>query len=549
MNKPNYILKSGIKLKQFTIVQFLKSGGFGNTYLATTPNGTHVVIKEYYPKGICNRASDGLYVVINNDDNKKNYESQKQKLIKEAQRLKSLSHTNIVRVSDWFEANGTAYYVMDYIKGVSLKDLINQQGKPFSEKDALDYLNQILSAVEYIHSKGILHLDIKPSNIMIDDKNTPILIDFGASKIFDTTSENFSIFTTSSIMAYTQGYAPIEQVLGEKKRIGTHSDIYALGATLYFMLTGTTPPSPSTINDEGLKYNEKIPPIIFDTIVNAMQPKAKDRIQSIEIFRAMLYGDTLPHKPILPPSPPPHYPAAKEHNSNNDEKTPKPISNRSFLYIAIAVTFVVLLIITLISIRKNENSDYSEARRQDSINQAYTEQLRIDSINKVHAEQIKQARIDSINQIKQDSAGCVRFAARHLTNRIEGGIEWDSPQDLDTRLAQLLASYSTDMSEAENPYDGPLRGSGIWHIGHESYSPNLKLQSYKTYEHNGYNIYHLKFKLYYGKELVSFGLGGESIKEVKVIKEDGSFKIYDIKTDDASLSDSQWVRETLSLYY
>ena len=171
-----YLAQGVVLNKRYTITKYLASGGFGHTYLATNTMGMQVVIKEFYISGVCSRDKDSRSVIVSVDDNKELYIKQKSKFIREAQRIYSLSHPNIVKVMDAFEENDTAYYVMDYIDGQSLA----QMQKPIREDVVIHYLRQILSALEYVHNVDLLHLDIKPSNIMIDSHGNAILIDFGA---------------------------------------------------------------------------------------------------------------------------------------------------------------------------------------------------------------------------------------------------------------------------------------------------------------------------------------------------------------------------------
>ena len=302
-------LASGVVLdNKYTIVRHLASGGFGNTYLATDRMGKHVVVKEFYLSGVCTRGSDSRSVSITVEENKAIYKAQKDKFIKEARRINQLSgHPHIVKVSDFFEENETAYYVMDYIKGSSLA----QVDKPLAEPLVMHYLNQILSALEYVHLQGILHLDIKPNNIMIDNHGNAILIDFGASKQYDADSATHSILTTTTGVAYTPGYAPFEQMSNHSKNLGTHSDIYSLGATLYNLLTGLRPPLPSDILENGIPHLELVSPRMRVLLTKAMSVSVGDRIKTVAELKALLPnsdattisdGDDTCQDTLLPPT-------------------------------------------------------------------------------------------------------------------------------------------------------------------------------------------------------------------------------------------------------
>ena len=192
MNTEN-MLPVGTMLRgdTYEIKQQLSSGGFGNTYLVQNVrfNETYAM-KEFFMRGINLREGDTVTVSV--PDNKATFESQKEKLKKEALRLRKLHNAHIVQVHDLFEERGTVYYVMDYIDGESLGSRLQRTGKPLAEAEAMDVLRQMLEALELVHSQHpqLLHLDIKPANIMVDRSGCAYLIDFGASKQIATDDNN-----------------------------------------------------------------------------------------------------------------------------------------------------------------------------------------------------------------------------------------------------------------------------------------------------------------------------------------------------------------------
>ena len=276
---PGTLLKGGT----YRIERFINSGGYGCTYEAVhTSLDDKFAIKEFFVKDFCNREEDTFRVTVGTHSKKALVDKLKGKFIEEAKSIRKLHHNGIVRVSDVFEENGTAYYVMDYIEGRSLKEIVEAKGK-LSETEALRYIRQVSDTLKYVHSKNMLHLDIKPGNIMIDEYDNAILIDFGASKQYDEESgEN-----TSTLLGKTPGYAPPEQMSNMVMKFTPATDIYALGATMYKMLTGITPPE-SNLRSSGEVELEALPPyvdkVISDAIYKSLSLNKQIRPQSIAEF-------------------------------------------------------------------------------------------------------------------------------------------------------------------------------------------------------------------------------------------------------------------------
>ena len=224
---------------KYRIVRFISSGGFGCTYEAFhVMLEKRVAIKEFFVKDFCNRDENTAYVTVGTQSKKGLVTKLRKKFVDEAKALCRLSHPGIVQVSDVFEENGTAYFVMDYVDDQSLSEMVNKNGR-LPEALAKRYMLQVCDALGYVHSNNRLHLDIKPANIMVNQHGNAVLIDFGASKQYDEESgEN-----TSTLMGKTPGYAPPEQMGNEVMRFLPATDIYALGATFCKLVTGITPPS------------------------------------------------------------------------------------------------------------------------------------------------------------------------------------------------------------------------------------------------------------------------------------------------------------------
>ena len=281
------ILKEGTSLQEgkYRIIRVLGQGGFGITYEAEQPLLRRIVaIKEFFMKNCCERNSTTSQVTIGSGNQKELFEKFRGKFIREAQVIARMEHPHIVRVTDVFEENGTAYYVMENLTGGSLADKVKKEG-PLSEAEAEKYILQIADALAYIHSLNTVHLDIKPSNILLNSKGVAVLIDFGISKHYDDTGEQ----TSSTPVGISKGYAPLEQGRdGDVNQFGPSTDVYALGATFFYLVTGVAPPEASVVNEEGLPKPLGVSFRIWRAIEMAMRPRRKERPQSIAEFLKLL---------------------------------------------------------------------------------------------------------------------------------------------------------------------------------------------------------------------------------------------------------------------
>lgn len=286
----------------YQIKGVLGHGAFGITYLASIclkgelgilNSNVSVAIKEFFLQDVSARSSSGD--IYEPSPNSIAYKYGK-KFKKEALNLARLNHQNIVKVLESFEENNTYYYVMEYIEGSSLDAYILEKGG-LPEKEALQYVEEIGKALQYMHSQKMLHLDLKPKNIMRRTDNTLFLIDFGLSKQIDKNGEPES---STTIGLGTPGYAPLEQGSQEYGKILAPTlDIYALGATLFKMLTGKTPPKASEILNEGFAEEElrqkHISAQTISAIKKAMAPMRIKRPQTVNEFVALTHSTTNSH--------------------------------------------------------------------------------------------------------------------------------------------------------------------------------------------------------------------------------------------------------------
>lgn len=273
--------------RRYAIQKTLGQGGFGITYLAyDNVNRKQVAIKEFFMKELCNRNGKTHHMSVPSTGSKKLVDKFRAKFLKEANTIANLSHPNIIKIYDIFEENATAYYAMEYISGGSLVDLLEKEPeKRFCETDALHYLRQVAGALNYIHMLGINHLDIKPDNIL-NDNGRAVLIDFGVAKRYDNDGHQ----TSTTPVGLSHGYAPLEQYKsGGVAEFSPATDIYSLGATLYKLITGQTPPDANDVLEKGLPdIEDMMSTQCADAIKKSMRSKRAYRQQSIDEFLNML---------------------------------------------------------------------------------------------------------------------------------------------------------------------------------------------------------------------------------------------------------------------
>ena len=271
---------------QYVIEKVLGEGGFGITYYAKDhKSGGGVAIKEYFPDSMATRTQSA--VVPYTGDRGDNYEYGKECFLQEAETLAQfIGNENIVRIYSFFEENGTAYYVMDYVEGMSLDAYITNKGGKLSFEETLRILAPVIEALSLVHSRGIIHRDVTPDNIFITNEGTTKLLDFGAARY------SLGDKSQSLDVILKHGFAPKEQYVRRGKQ-GPFTDVYALGATFYFALTGKRPPD----SIERMDVDELIPPSSLgidlpkeaeQALLMALSVQPADRFQSMQAFRSAL---------------------------------------------------------------------------------------------------------------------------------------------------------------------------------------------------------------------------------------------------------------------
>ena len=280
-------LPKGYALHEYQIEQTLGIGGFGLTYLATDSNlNLKVAIKEYLPGDLAQRGDDQS-VRPKAESAQESFKWGLSRFLDESRTLASFRHPNIVRVLRFFEANHTAYMVMEFVSGEPLGEWIRSR-RPLAQSAVLAIAGPLLDGLELVHRTGYLHRDIKPSNIFIRDDGAPVLLDFGSARSSTSGAELTAIVTP--------GYAPIEQYHAQGQQ-GPWSDLYAFGGVLYWMITGKRPVEavarvrqdmlpPATQAGDRTRFSDEL----LAAVDWALTPHEESRPQSVSDFRAALPG-------------------------------------------------------------------------------------------------------------------------------------------------------------------------------------------------------------------------------------------------------------------
>ena len=291
MEENLYCLRKGTRLiGRYTVEGVLGQGGFGITYLGMDElHKKKVAIKEFFPQGIVTRNieyEDTVTVTLVGE--KENYDKGKERFLKEAQTMAMFSKDKgIVKALDFFEINNTAYIVMEYLEGVTLKQYL-RENKRIDAEDLVELLVPLIESLDEIHSQGLIHRDISPDNIMVLPDGRIKLMDFGAARDYTEFGEK------SLSIVLKPGYAPPEQYQTHGVQ-GPWTDIYALCATMYKCITGENPPDAiDRLVDDHLKkisaFGITVSPQIEEAIIKGMSVAAKDRYQNVGDFCEDLYG-------------------------------------------------------------------------------------------------------------------------------------------------------------------------------------------------------------------------------------------------------------------
>ncbi len=268
---------------RYVIGKVLGKGGFSITYIAYDSKLDRVVaIKEFFPDMIVSRNSGESQVRINSPDNVDMFKISVQRFYEEAKMISELRHPNIVNVYNLYYENGTAFYTMEYLDGCDLRYYIAQNNGTISEDALMPIVACVAEALETVHTKGLLHRDVAPDNIFITKDGQVKLIDFGAARsTLANGGEGFSV-------VLKQGFAPVEQYQRHGNQ-GPWTDIYALGATMYYCLSGKMPlPVTERLNNPQISVTGSVP--LYHVIDKMMQINPNDRYRSVSDFKKALFN-------------------------------------------------------------------------------------------------------------------------------------------------------------------------------------------------------------------------------------------------------------------
>lgn len=330
----------------YRIIRMLGQGGFGITYLAhDIALDRKVAIKEFFPQTLCDRNEWTSQVVVNTQNSVVLFHKLKNKFIKEARNIARFDNPNIIKIHTAFEENDTAYYVMDFIEGESLSSIVARNGG-LPANQALGYITEVGNALEYVHHHRINHLDVKPANIMLRrSDNRAILIDFGLSKQYDSDGKQ----TSTTITGVSHGYAPMEQYYtGGLQEFSPGTDLYALAATLYYILSGVEPLPAMRLLNEELTFPSSIPQKLIGPIRKAMSGAMRDRHESVRQFLDEINGRSKSGK-------------QKKNTTESTSQSKKKL----FSFIGIGIVVVAIVVAGIAILSNRESSDTTDTNAGD----------------------------------------------------------------------------------------------------------------------------------------------------------------------------------------
>lgn len=339
---PQALPHGSILAGQYITGRVLGQGGFGITYLALDNNsGERVALKEFLPDTMAGRSNNSLQVTAYDGDRGRQFQYGLDCFMDEAKTLaKFIGNPNIVGVRSYFQENGTAYFAMDYIEGVSFKAYLREQGGYIDWRDALRILTPVMEALKAVHQEGLIHRDVTPDNIYISANGSVKLLDFGAARY------SLGDRSRSLDVVLKPGYAPKEQYTRKGKQ-GPYTDVYSLSACFYAAVTGYLPPESleRAESDDLIPPSERgvqLPSALEQVILYGLAVQPADRYQSMEEFQAAIDKAVSESEAIAPVS------LAAENQTPKEppqKKQNKPLRYMMRAFSAIGITVVLLFAI------------------------------------------------------------------------------------------------------------------------------------------------------------------------------------------------------------
>lgn len=450
--EPHQLQPFTILAGKYLVGKVIGEGGFGISYLGLDLNLELVVaIKEFYPNGFVTRESNhttqvSLYAGKNQSDVNKWREG----FINEAKNLAKFSNLNgIVEVRDFFNENNTAYIVMEYIDGITLKQYLKQNGGKIPADKVFEMMKPVIRSLSKVHDSGMIHRDISPDNIMITKYGGMKLLDFGAAREFASNAEK-----SLSIML-KPGYAPEEQYRSHGKQ-GPWSDVYAVTATIYKCITGTTPlESMERMREDTLKSPKELGIKISDAqdiaIKQGMAVYAEDRLQSMDALYNALYADHKVSAP-LPAPPQPVHPVVKDIPIKKNPLTEITDAQKKMLLIGgAAVLGVLLLFIGVIGLfggsRRIESVPVSEYSQSEE--QVQPEEVAVQPIAEEEESVDITAQLNEITSSVSDYHNADEISMA-LSKFLELAAEYGNRDDLSGQVNEMYGLYQSAMLERIN---------------------------------------------------------------------------------------------------
>lgn len=471
-------LPPGVVLNgKYLLGRTLGEGGFGITYIAKDLYmKTKVAVKEYCPSNLAvrgNTSTEGHSVKLLSEGFAYNFTSGLERYVKEAEILSKLFNLpGIVCVKDFFYENGTAYIVMEYVSGISLKQYLDQHGGRLSEEETLRIMEPILSSLSVVHEKKLLHRDISPDNIMIGDDGKVKLIDFGAARYFTENQEH------SMTVVLKHGYAPIEQYSRNGEQ-GEWTDIYALCATMYRMLTGEVPAeSPDRVEEDRLRdiksYPVKLHKNVKYAIMHGLSLYAKDRQNDVQELYDQLYKNRV----------------KKRHNGSKFTR----ILHKVLIQISLfsALLLLILFGYWYIANQKDSGGD-SPPPSLETVpkSETSTEESSTEETSTEETSTEESSAEETSTELTPPSTPSTEPAdpkLQHAATVVRDG--WLHNFSEDITVKEILDSYS----DTEGTWGGSLGGSGIYYIyyqgtkGSDSFSVRFAVYSNDQFEVTGVSL-------------------------------------------------------------